>query len=289
MKFKKKLIYSVFIAVSFLCSFSTSAQKQTYLLLAYGQKEINGICGEKIMIQQEEVLLMPAETITYRNKLYTELRATYSKGYTNFFVELVPSGKAAIVYESEKIFTPQKDGWDCTTTSYGMVRGNDMLAAEKAFATLQAEYKRNTFKEIRRWGKPANLTPAVIGENDIAIQWKTTPNGYFLYMTNTRKDVALQVRIVSYKRKAGSTVQTGSETDLSKMTKSGETTITIEPGAKTQNTFPKADGFEIQISPKAATKEEQGTINKIKQQLRTYMKSKNGKIEIINTSFGVRG
>lgn len=279
----------LFILFAILISLSATAQKQTYLVLAYGQKQINGICGEKIMIKQDEVLLIPAETYTYRTKLYTEIKATYSKGYTNFFVDLVPASQAVIVYESEKTFTPQKQGWDCTTTTYGKVTGKDMLAAEKTFAALQAEYKDRSFKEVRRWGKAANQSPAVPGENDLDLQWKTFPKAYFLNMTNTRKDIALQVTIVSYKRKAGSVVPTGSETDLSKMIKSEETSITLEPGMRSQNTFPKADGFEIRISPKAATKEEQGLIDKIKQQMRIYIKSQNGKIERTDTTFGVRG
>lgn len=281
----------LFILLVFFSSLSATAQKQTYLLLAYGQKQINGICGEKIMFQQDEVSLMPAETITYRNKLLTEIRATYNKGYTNFFVELVPSGKAVIVYEYEKIFTPQRDGWDCTTTAYGIVRGNDMLAAEKAFAVLQAEYKKSTFKEVRRWGKPANLTPAAIGENDLDVKWKTLSKGYYLNMTNTRKDLALQVTIVSYKRAAGSKVQAGSETDLSKMTKSGESTITLEPGMKSQNTFPKTDGFEIRISPKGATKEEHGVIDKVKQLIKSYATcpDHNCDVRSLESQMGVRG
>lgn len=213
------MFYKLLFLLLFI-SFNATAQKQTYLLVAYCQKQINGICGEKVMVQQDEVSLLPTESLTYRNKVLTEMKATYSKGYSNFFVELVPAGKAAIIYEYEKVFTPQKDGWDCTTTAYGVVRANDLLAAEKSFAALQAEYKRSTFKEVRRWGKPAILTPAAVGENDLAVKWKTTSQGYFLRMTNTRKDVALKITIVSYKRKAGAQVAASEEADLSKMVKS---------------------------------------------------------------------
>ena len=277
------------LLITLLSTLTASAQKQTYLLFAYGQKNINTVCGEKIMIQQEEVSLMPAETITYRNKLLTEIRATYSKGYKNFYVELVPAGKAVIVYEFETVYTKQKDGWDCTSSFYGCVTAANMLAAEKAYAALQAQYKKSIYKEVRRWGKPANLTPAAPGENDVTVKWKTTQSGYFLNMTNTRKDAALQVTIVSYKRKAGSEVQTGSETDLSKMIKSGETTIIIEPGSTSQNTFRKTDGFEIRISPKAATIEEQGLIDKIKQVIKGYVTCPNYTCDPkLSTIFGPR-
>lgn len=234
-----------------------SAQKQTYLLLAYGQKDLNGVCGEKIIFKQDEVSLLPAEVYTYRSKLLTELRTTYNKGYKNFYVDLVPSGKAVIFYEFETVFTKQKDGYDCTTSFYGTVTAKDMLAAEKAFTDLQTQYKKSTYHEVRRWGKQANLTPAAAGENDIDVKWTTSTKAYLLNMTNTRKDIALKVTIVSYKRKAGIEVQPGSETDLSKMTQSDITIVILEPGGKSQNSFPKADGFEIRISPKTATPAEE--------------------------------
>lgn len=144
-----------FIFVLILFSFTTAAQKQTYFLLTHGQKTINTVCGEKILIQQDEVSIMPAEIFTYRNKLLTEIRATYRDGYKNFYVELIPAGKAVIVYEFETVYTKQKDGWDCTTSFYGCVTGADMLAAEKAFASLQAQYKKSTYKEVSRWGEVA--------------------------------------------------------------------------------------------------------------------------------------
>jgi len=284
--------YILILFITTLFTLTASAQKQTYLLVAYCQKKINGICGEKMMILQEEVSLLPAETITYRSKLLTEIRATYNKGYENLFVQLEPAGKAVIVYEYEKTFTPQSDGWDCTTTSYGIVRGNDMLAAEKAYAALQAQYKRSTYKEVRRWGKPANLTPAAPGENDVSVKWSTASNAYLLKMTNTRKDVALKITIISYKRKAGAEVPAGAETDLSKMTKSEETTVILEPVTTSQKQLSKADGFEIRISPKAATEEEQGVVDKIKQIMKNYItdpKKSSQPKEVSPSAAGSRG
>lgn len=281
------------LVITLIISLTTTAQKQTYLLLAYGQKNINTVCGEKIMIQQDEVSLMPIETITYRNKLLNEIRATYSKGYKNFYVELVPAGKAVIVYEFETVYTKQKDGWDCTSSFYGCVIAANMLAAEKAYAALQAQYNKSIYKEVRRWGKPAIFTPAVLGENDVDVQWKTTPSGYFLNMTNTRKDVTLSVTIVSYNRKSATIAQAGSETDLSKMTKSGETIVIIEPGATSQNTFPMADGFEMRISPLVATKAKEPlskttteAVNKI---IKQYLVDPNKKIYQQTSTVGVRG
>lgn len=238
------------------------------------------------MVQQDEVLLIPTESITYRSKVLSEMRATYSKGYSNFFVELVPASQAVIVYECEKKFTT---GWNCTNTKYGKVTGKDMLAAEKSFATLQAEYKDYSFKEVRRWGKAAILTPAAVGENDLAVKWITTSKGYFLKMTNTRKDVALKITIVSYKRKAGTQVAAGEEADLSKMVKSDETTLVIEPGSTAQNSFTKADGFEIKISQKAATPEEQSLIDKVKQLIKSYATCPNYKCEVKQVSKSIGG
>lgn len=110
-------------------------------------------------------------------------------------------------------------------------------------------------------------------------------------MTSTRKDIALKVTIVSYKRKAGTVVPTGSETDLSKMIKSNETIVSLEPGKKSQNTLPYADGFEIHISPKVATKENQGWVDKIKELIKTYLVNLDQKSDVkaVNSIWGVRG
>ena len=270
----------------FLFVITASAQKQTYLLVGYGQKSINIVCGEKLMLKKEEVALLPAETITYRNKTQTDMRTSLSKGYTNIYAELIPSTNAVIFYEGKKVYTPKKDGWDCTNTFYGCIKAKDMLAAEKAFAAYQAEYKNTEFKEVFRWGKPASLTPTAIGENDLDVQWKTGSQKQFLQMVNTRKDVALQVTIVQYKQ--GTNVTKGNETDLSKMIKTGETTITLEPGSKSQNTFDKSSGFEIRIIQKPVTKEEQSLKDIIKPIMKRYFANPDGKIEK-TTAIGVRG
>ena len=273
----------------FLCSFlSGFAQKQTYLLIGYGQKRINIICGEKMMLKKEEIMLMPAETITYRNKIQTEMRTSLGKDYTNIYAELIPSSTAVIFYEGKKVFTPQKTGWNCTNTFYGCTKAKDMLAAEKSFAAYQAEYKDNEFKEVFRWGKAAVLTPAAIGENDLDVQWITSTQKQLLQITNTRKDVALQVTIVQYKQ--GATITKGNETDLSKMIKTGETIITLEPGMKSQNSFDKASGFEIRIIQKAATPEEQKKMTDYaKIIIKHYLVDTNKKIYQKGTAFGVRG
>lgn len=262
------------------------AQKQTYLLIGYGQKSINLVCGEKLMLKKEEVSLLPAETITYRNKIQTEMRTSLGKGYANIYAELIPSMNAVIFYEFEKTYNQRTDGWNCTNTQYGCIKAKDMLAAEKAFAAHQATYSKIPFKEVWRWGKPALSTPAAIGENDLDVQWKTLNQKQVLQMVNTRKDVTLQVTIVHYKQ--GTTVTKGNETDLSKMIKSGETIITLEPGSKSQNTFDKASGFEIRITQKAATKEEQSLINKVKHTIRNYVTKPDGTITQL-TGIGVRG
>ena len=238
------------------------------------------------MLKKEEVALLPAETITYRNKTQTDMRTSLSKGYTNIYAELIPSTNAVIFYEGKKVYTPKKDGWDCTNTFYGCIKAKDMLAAEKAFAAYQAEYKNTEFKEVFRWGKPASLTPTAIGENDLDVQWKTGSQKQFLQMVNTRKDVALQVTIVQYKQ--GTNVTKGNETDLSKMIKTGETTITLEPGSKSQNTFDKSSGFEIRIIQKPVTKEEQSLKDIIKPIMKRYFANPDGKIEK-TTAIGVRG
>jgi hypothetical protein len=262
------------------------AQKQTYLLFAYGQKSINDVCGEKLMLKKEEIAMMPAETFAYRNKLQTDMRTSLGEGYTNVYAELVPETTAVIFYEGKRVYTQKKDGWDCTNTFYNYIKTKDLLAAEKAFAALKAEFKNCEYKEVFRWGKSANSTPAAIGENDLDVQWITSTQKQLLQMVNTRKDVALQVTIVQYKQ--GTNVTKGNETDLSKMIKTGETTITLEPGSKSQNTFDKASGFEIRIIQKPATKEEQSWIYKTKPIMRRYFANPDGKIEK-TTAIGVRG
>ena len=263
-----------------------NAQKQTYLLIGYGQKRINIVCGEKLMLKKEEIAMMPAETFAYRNKIETDMRISLGKEYTNIYAELIPSTNAVIFFEGEKVFEQKKDGWDCTNTFYGCIKAIDILAAEKAFAARQAEYKNCVYKEVFRWGKPANSTPATIGEKDLDVQWKTSDKKQSLQMTNTRKDIALEVTIVQYKQ--GANVTEGNETDLSKMIKTGETTITLEPGSKTQNTFDKASGFEIRIIQKPATKEERGLIDKVKQIIKSYVTKPDGSIGKLS-GFGVRG
>lgn len=239
------------------------------------------------MLKKEEINLLPAESITYRNKIQTDMRISLGKGYTNIYAELIPSTTAVIFYEGKKVYKPQNGGWDCTSTFYGCIKAKDMLAAEKAFAAHQAEYKNSEFKEVFRWGKPAVLTPAAIGENDLDVQWKTGSQKQFLQMTNTRKDVALQVTIVQYKQ--GANITKGNETDLSKMIKTGETTITLEPGSKSQNSFDKASGFEIRIIQKAATPEEQGLIDKVQQIIKSYVRKPDGSIGKLSNIGGVRG
>jgi hypothetical protein len=281
-----KKIQTIFLI--FLIAITASAQKQTYLLFAYGQKSINDVCGEKLMLKKEEIVMMPAETFAYRNKLQTDMRTSLGKGYTNVYAELVPETTAVIFYEGKRVYTQKKDQWDCTNTFYNCIKTKDLLAAEKAFAALKAEYKNCEFKEVFRWGKSANSTPAAIGENDLDVQWITSTQKQLLQMVNTRKDVALQVTIVQYKQ--GANITGGNETDLSKMIKTGETTITLEPGSKSQNSFDKASGFEIRIIQKPATKEEQKTMTDYaKIIIKHYLVDPNKKIYQKGTAFGVRG
>jgi len=275
------------IVLLFLIATTAYAQKQPYLLIGYGQKRINIVCGEKLMLKKEEIAMMPAETFAYRNKIETDMRISLGKEYTNIYAELIPSTNAVIFFEGEKVFTQKKDGYECTNTFYGCIKAKDMLAAEKAFAARQAEYKNSVYKEVFRWGKPANSTPAAIGENDLDVQWKTSDKKQSLQMTNTRKDIALEVTIVQYKQ--GANVTEGNETDLSKMIKTGATTITLEPGSKTQNTFDKASGFEIRIIQKPATPEEYSWISKTKQIIRSYVRKSDGKIVDKTVSMGPRG
>ena len=264
-----------------------NAQKQTYLLIGYGQKRINIVCGEKLMLKKEEIAMMQAETFAYRNKIETDMRISLGKEYTNIYAELIPSTNAVIFFEGEKEFTQKKDGYECNSTFYGCIKAKDMLAAEKAFAARQAEYKNSVYKEVFRWGKPAVLSPAAIGENDLDVQWKTLDKKQVLQMKNTRKDIALQVTIVQYKQ--GTTVTEGNETDLSKMIKMDETTITLEPGSSSNNLLDKANGIEIRIIQKPATPEEYSWISKTKQIIRSYVRKSDGKIVDKTVSMGPRG
>jgi hypothetical protein len=110
-----------------------------------------------------------------------------------------------------------------------------------------------------------------MGENDVAVKWTTKTNGYLLNMTNTRKDVALKISVISYKKKSGVAIPQGSENDLSKMSKSNETTLILEPGNTSQNFLQNANGFTIKIEEVAAKEEKAGVIQKVIQIIKSYM------------------
>lgn len=270
----------------FLNYFGMFAQKQTYLLFAYGQKSINMVCGEKVMLKKEEIKLLPAELVTYRATIRAEIKANYGKDLTNIFVELIPSNQAIIFYEFEKTFTKQKDSWDCTNTQYHCAKGKDMLAAERSFANQKAQYGKLEFKELWRWGSQAKLTPAALGENDLDVDWKSISSGYLLTLGNKRTDIALQVTIVGFKNRTKET----DNTDISKMTKDSETLISLEPNSIAKKTMPSGDAFEIRIIQKVATPaEKEGLLEKTKQLWRSYVREKNGNIKSVMAGFGVRG
>ena len=77
------------------------------------------------------------------------------------------------------------------------------------------------------------------------------------------------------------------------MTKSDETNVTLEPGHPSQNFFPKTDGFEIRISPKAATTEKETlsktTTNVAKKIIKQYLIDPNKKVYQQASTMGVRG
>ncbi|MES2650988.1 MAG: hypothetical protein V4663_04575 [Bacteroidota bacterium] len=263
---KKNPAFLIFLLIFFLTLAEASAQKQTHYLFAYTQKMDKAICGNKELIKDQEIGLTIDEAATYKTNYRKELSTKYNiqNKYNNTFVELVKPNQAAIFYEGEKTYNPKTDGWDCTSTYYGCIIANDMAAAETKFAALKAEYKKSVFKEIKRWSKPQI---AAIKAEDVAIEWKQTPKGIVAYFTNTRKDIAFDVTILSFKKQSKGVKQN----NFNDMVAIGKHKVTLQPGEKLSLNLKAADGFNIDAVPVATTEEQEGLIQKGKNLLRQYL------------------
>jgi hypothetical protein len=254
--------------------FGASAQKRTYFLFAHAKKRTEQICGEKELINNAEVSLTPKEAEDYRSKYLEQLRTKYNSanGYEYVYVELVPPGRVIIYYEGKTTFDQRTDGWNCTSTFYGCVTAADMLTAENSFNKLKVEYKKSTFTETKRWGKPLIESAKT---DDLEIRWVQGKNKVVAFITNTRKDAALKVTIKSFKNMGGSlSVEGGFE-----KAKQVEThTLVLQPGARWNQNLENADGFEVDTAPAKIEKEEQGIIRSIKAQIKRYLVDPNGKV-----------
>lgn len=149
MKFKLLLVTFSF---SFII---VSAQKQSYLFFAAAQHFKGGGCGEKAAISTTVVSLTEAEAAGYRLKEEQKLKLEYKleNNYRNLRVELVNPWQFAILYSAELKKEFSKDGWDCTSTWYGIVIAADEKSAEKAFEKIKEEDKRTKFSKTQQWGK----------------------------------------------------------------------------------------------------------------------------------------
>ena len=279
----KILTFLLFIFISVTIAFS---QKKNYFLIAYAQRDINLVCGTKVMINNTEVSLNTEEAKEYRNKYKAQIEKQYNSknGYKNLFVELFYPGNVVILYEGEKKYEQRRDGWDCTSTYYSTVKGMDDLTVDNQLAKIKSEYKYTTFGTVKRWGKPTLQSDKT---DDLEVRWATTTDAVITFITNTRKDEALKVTIKSYKA-AGANLAIEGGFNKAKIVETY--TTVLQPGDRLQKKFDNADGFEIDTAPAKIIKEQQGVINSLKPLMRRYLVNPNGKI--ISTGdigIGVRG
>lgn len=264
----------------------TLAQKKTYFLFAAAQRATKMICAEKVLIKSTEIELTTDEAERYANNYKKELEKEYStvNKYKNLQVSLIKSGNVVIQFEGERKYNTRTDGWDCTSTFYSIVTGEDVAAAEKKLAGLKTEYKQTVYTEMKRWGKSLLQS---LKQEDLEVKWVQTNIGVTVFFKNTKKDMALKVVIRSRKKIAGSTGNLEEEGNFIKLNKTAEQSIDVQPGGSTQLRLNSADAFEIDIQPVSTDKQERPMIDKTKHEIRRYI-TKPNKIEEAS-NWGVRG
>lgn len=279
----KSFFFFPILCVSILNAF---AQKQTYFLFACAQKSSKDICAEKVPIKSVEIQLTPLEAETYAHNYEKELQKDYpaDKKFKNIQVSLIKQGNVVIQFEGEKKYTQKEDGWDCTSTFYGIVVGVDDAAAEKKLAALKAEYKRSVYTVTNHF--KVSLLQSFKHE-DFEVKWVQTKTGVTVFFKNTKKDMALKLVIRSMKKTSASTGDLEREENFIKLNKAAEQSIEVQPGGSNQLRLNSADAFEIDIEPVGTTKEEQPVINKMKQEIRRYITTPGEIREASN--MGVRG
>jgi hypothetical protein len=277
MKFSLLLLLSIIFTTA-------SAQKKTYYLLAYAQKEINLVCGTKVMINNAEVSLSAEEAKDYQNKYKAQIEPQYNakNGYKNLFVELFSPGTVVNVYEGERKYEQRRDGWDCTSTYYGFVKGADNLSVDNQLARLKSEYKFTAYNTVKRWGTPALQSDKT---DDLGVRWVQGKTKVVAFITNTRKEGALKVTIRSFKSPG---TNLSLEGGFQKARQVETFTAVLNPGGSWTQNLDNADGFEIDTAPAKIIKEEQGIINNIKERIRLYITDPKGTIAP-HTSGGKRG
>jgi hypothetical protein len=260
-------------------------QKENYFVFAYGQKIINSVCGEKILIKQEEVSLSPGELGDYKIKIRNEIMNTYNAGtgYKNVYVDFAGPGQAMICYEAERTYDPKKDGWDCTTSFYGNVTAGNMEDAEKKLEIQKSENKTAKYKEIKRRDanqQTADKTQIALSIEGISIILKKVNNAggngtWLAQIKNPLKDEAAYVAFL-----------VGSQRYPSDAKKS----FKLQPGDVLSVTLGKGETADVLVRlGKTEEKEEPGVIYQLKEYIRQKVKVKDGKIETDGTPFSVRG
>ncbi|HTE01011.1 MAG TPA: hypothetical protein VK668_17085 [Mucilaginibacter sp.] len=264
---------------------SATAQKQTYFLFAAAQKSTQMICAEKVLIKSGEIELTTSEAEVYARNYQKELQKEYSTAnkYKNLQVSLIRSGNIVIQFQGERKYTQKADGWDCTSTFYGIVVGADNAAAEKKLAALKAEYKLSTYEEMKRWG---SILQSIKNE-DLEVKWVKTKAGVTVFLKNTKKDGALKILIKCLKGRVSGQSDIEQKDSFDKMTKIEDHSIELQPGASRQLKMDNADAFEIDISPVNITEPGSTIINQLKHQVRKFI-TKPDKIEEAE-NIGVRG
>lgn len=278
-----KFLILLFTFLSF--AIITAAQKKTYFLFACAQQITKDICAEKVLIKSTEIELTAAEAENYARNYQKELAQQYNAAnkYKNLQVSLIPPGNTVIQFEGERKYMQQSDGWNCTSTFYGIVNGVDDAAAEKKLAALKKDFTRSTYEEMKRWGKSA------LGslDDDLQIKWVQNKNGIILFLKNTGKGMALKLLVRSLTITTASPGDLEKEENFMKLTKTEEITIELQPGGSAQQNLKSADAFEIDITPVSATKEDESMIHFLKTKIRRYF-MKDGEIKE-TSNIGVRG
>jgi len=265
---------------------NASAQKKNYFLFACAQQSTKLICAEKLPIKVEEIQLTAAEAETYANNYEKQLQKEYpdNQKYKNIQVSLIKQGNVVIQFEGERIYTSKEDGWDCKSTFYVIVAGVDAAAAEKKLAALKADYKRSTYKEIKRWGKTL-LHPRY--NNDLDVKWVKKTINMVVFLNNSRNGNALKIVLKSLKKPYTAVPGKEASDNFVNWAIIETRTIEIQASGSAQISLGSADAFEIETSSTKNNEPGSSAIDFIKHQIRKFI-ARPDKVEEI-PSMGVGG
>jgi hypothetical protein len=129
-----------------------------------------------------------------------------------------------------------------------------------------------------------------LNDEDLDVKWVGSSSGQAVFLTNTREDMALKVVVKSLRKATAKPGSKNTDANFKAMTTLEVHTVVIQPGAKVNFNFRRADGFDVDATPVTSTpEEEQGSIQKIKHLIKEYYIDPNKKGELRLTAIGVRG